>query len=634
MMDKSAISKWLERVIVVIAIIMSIYHLIAARFVLLPFDQHKVIHLGLALILTILSFYIKERSLIKKTVFGFMLFASLFGSLYFILDYYEIVMRVGYPAAADYLLGGLMVTIVLVVTCKGWGLIIPTVTLFTMVYAYFGQHLPWIFWHGGMSFPRLIAYSSSYFRGIYGSLTGISSMEVFLFVLFGCMLKAAGAIDFFMQAGMVWAKRFRSGPAQTAVLSSALFGTISGTIAANVATTGAFTIPAMIKKGFSKEYAGSVEACASTGGQIMPPVMGASAFIMAGITGISYPHIALAALIPALIYYIYLGVSIEIRAIRNGFGKDDFSIADTKEAARKHAYLVLPIIILVLSLSAGNPAATGAFHGIMSLIIAFVIRQMLFYSKDLKKAGKEIYRFLLEGLTDGAKSSASIAVILATMGIVVEMFVTTGFGQKLSQGMIEVSGGSLLLLLFMSAITCIFFGMGIITSGAYLLVALLGAPAMMSMGVPLLNAHMFVFYYAVMAAVTPPVAIGALVASGIAGGDYFKTALFSMRLALPGFLLPFFFIYRPEVLWFGYSPPIVIFGFVSALAGLVNITILLENFMLRKLRIYESILLILSTFLLFEPGIGTSLLGLGILIAIYLNQRRTVSRSVGIEGHD
>ena len=631
MVEESGSDPWVKRAIGAVAVAMSLYHFVAARFVLLPFDLHKVIHIGLALILTLLGFYAKRRSTGLRTIDGVLIFISVGASLYFILDYDNIVMRVGYPYLLDFTMGGIIVLITLEVNRRVWGKLITAITLLTMLYAYFGSYLPGIFFHGGIRIPRLIAYSSSYYRGVYGSLAGVSSMEVFLYILFGSMLKAAGAVDFFMEVGKVFARRFRSGPAQTAVVSSGLFGTISGSIAANVATTGAFTIPAMIKRGFSKEYAGAVEATASSGGQIMPPVMGVAAFMMAGIIGMPYAYICLAAALPAVLYYIFLGVSIEIQAIKKNMPRETVALTGTKEAAKKHAYLVLPLIVLVYSLSLRNPAATGAFHAIVALIIAFTVRWALYYGRDFRKTAKEIYRFLFEGLSDGGISGAQIAVVMATLGIVVEMFVVTGFGQKLSQGMVEISEGSLFILLIMSMITCIFFGMLMPTTAAYLLTVLLAAPAMVSLGVNVLNAHMFVFYFGVMAAVTPPVAIGALVASGIAKGDYFKTAFIAWRLALPGFLLPFFFIYRPEILWLGHSPIKIFLGFVFILIGLLCLTIAFENFLLRKLRIYERLLLICAALLEFEPGLGTSILGTIIFFAIYYFQwksRRRTQNSV------
>lgn len=628
MVEESGSGKWMKGAIAAIAVTMSVYHLAAARFVFLPFDLHKVIHIGVALILTILGFYIKKKSIVGKMVDGFLIFACLLVSLYFILEYDNIVMRVGYPYPLDYTMGGIIILIALIVNCRVWGKLTTSIVLLSMLYALFGKYLPGIFFHGGVSIPRMIAYSSSYYRGIYGSLAGVSSMEVFLYILFGAMLQSAGAIDLFMEVGKVFARKFRSGPAQAAVASSALFGTISGTIAANVATTGAFTIPAMIKKGFSKEFAGAVEATASTGGQIMPPVMGVTAFIMAGIIGMPYSYICLAAALPAVLYYIFIGFSIELRAIKMGFIREDMALSGAKEMLRKHGYLILPLIVLIVSLAMQNPAAVGAFHAIIAIIICFTVRWALYYGRDFRKTGKEIYRFLFEGLRDGGISGSLIAVVMATLGIIVEMFVVTGFGQKLSQGMVEFSEGNLFLLLILCMTTCLFFGTMMPTTAAYLLTALLAAPAMIALGVGELNAHMFVFYFGVMAAVTPPVAIGALVACGISKGDYIKTGVIASRLAMPGFILPFFFIYRPEILWLGHPLLQVFFGFVCILVGLLSLTCAVEGVMMAKvtLNIFERILLVVVAGLEFDPGVGTSILGwviLAIIIFLQLRKRRT-----------
>jgi len=629
-MSRESFENTLEKTTIGLAVAVALYHIAASRFVIFAFEQHKTLHVGAALSLIFLEAVCRGR-IRERFFYGLFFFVAAAISVYFVADYYSLVMNIGYPETFPTVLGGIMILLTLEASRKTWGWIIPTIALATMAYAYFGQYLPGIFFHGGMAFARLIAYASIYFRGIYGSLTGVSSIEVFLFILFGSLLKAAGALDLFMQLGMVVSRKFRSGPAQTAVVSSALMGTVSGTVAGNVATTGTFTIPSMISKGFSPEYAGAVEACSSTGGQIMPPVMGVAAFLIVGLTGIPYAHVALGAILPALLYYIYLGISIEIRAAKRGFRRETASLSGTMESLIRNSCLALPLVVLVVSLALHNPTSAAAFHSIVSLVVVVAGRELILKKGDLGTAGKSVIRLMVSGLNEGARNGAKIAVVMATLGIVVEMFVVTGFGQKLSQAILSISEGSILVLLLMTAATCIFFGMGMPTTGAYILVALLAAPAMVNQGVPLLHAHMFVFYYGVMSNLSPPVAAGALVACGISGGNYLKTAVLAFRLALPGFLLPLFFVFRPEILWLGYPFFQVIFSFLVVLVGLVAATAAIENHLLRKLRIFERILLTIAALCAFTHGVTSSLIGVGILLGLvlvqYLGYRKSTSPS-------
>jgi len=612
---------WLRASATVLALAMAAHHLLFAKMAFLPLDQHKVIHVGFALALSLLGLYSTQKSLLSRAFLVASIGVAAGLTFYFVAYYYDIVMRIGYPRPLETTLGILIVGIVLETTRRNWGNTIPAVAILGMLYGYFGYYLPGIFFHGGIPIPRLFAYASTYYRGIYGSLTGVSSVEVFLFITYGCLLKAAGGLDLFMKVGQVAGSRLRSGPAQAAVVTSGLMGTISGTIAANVATTGAFTIPTMIKRGYSKEYAGAIEAVASTGGQLVPPVMGIAAFLIAGLTGISYLVVCQAALLPALAYYLYLAVTVQIRAVKMNLPMTVESTEGLWGAVKEHGYLVLSLAVMVYSLALRNPPGLAAFHGITTLCLTFCLAQ--FFRRGFgQRTLRRILEFLKTGFEEGAVSGAKIAIVIATLGIIVELFIVTGFAQKLSHGMLEISGGNLLLLAVLAGVTCIFFGMGMPTTGAYLLVALLGAPAMVDLGIPMLAAHFFVFYFGLMSSVTPPVAVGALVASGISGGNYLKTAITSARLALPGFLMPFFFLYRPQILWAGYPLGQVFLVFISVLLGLVSMTFIFENFTFRRLRLYERGLLLVTAVLLLEPEVLTSVLGMALFAVVLLLQRR------------
>ncbi len=597
---------------------MSLYHMISTKWLLVTLDEHKVLHIALGLILVYLLAIntVKGKTGRFKNVFNWiLLFISIGASAFILVNYESISTNIGLPSTSDTIVGFILVVIVLEATRRAWGFIIPTIVLIAMLYGYFGQYMPGILYHSGLSFERLVAYASTNFQGIYGSFTGIGAREVFLFVLLGTTLQAAGATNFFMKIAQGVGGRFRSGPAQAAVISSAFMGSVSGNISTNVATTGSITIPMMHQRGLSKEYAGAVEAVASTGGQIMPPVMGAAAFLMATNLGVSYAQILIAALLPALTYYIYLAVSIQIRAVKVEIAMEQDEKVNALQAFKEDGYLLLSLVVLIFALYIKVPVTLAALYAILSLMILVGIKKMLVL-KDIKLFFKEMGSFLVESLKSGAINGTKLGLMMASLGIMIELFVVTGFAQRLSFQMIDLAGGHLPLLLILVAITCLIFGLGMPTTGAYLTVALLAAPAMISFGVPAIVAHFYVFYFALMAAVTPPVGIGAIVATGISGGNYLKTALHATKLALPGFMLPVFFVYRPELLFVEASLLEGLFAFISTLAGLIAISALIEWHFINKLKIWHAFLLIISSILLLFPELFTSIVGLIIFTGV------------------
>jgi TRAP transporter 4TM/12TM fusion protein len=611
--EGSITKSYLKKLITVIAVITSFYQMIASKWLILPIDQHKVLFVGVGLILVfLLSMEVKEKkNAVLNRLFTILLviLSSLF-TLYLILNYHEIVTRMGINSLRDTIVGAFLVLLVLEATRRSWGLIIPSIVVVALAYGYFGQYMPGILFHGGMSFNRLVSYASINFQGIYGSLTSLGAMEVFMFVLFGSTLQASGGTNFFMKLALGIGSRYRSGAAQASVISSGLLGSVSGSIATNVATTGTITIPLMTKRGYSKEYAGAVEAVASTGGQIMPPVMGAAAFIMANTTGIPYVQILMYALLPALLYYLSLSISIQIRSVKLNLPVSKDKDNQTLVALKEDGYLMLSLGVLIWALAARAPVQLAALYAILTLMVLFIIKQSIVYRSNPKKFFTVVKNFFIESLSSGAISGVKLGLILASLGIMVEFFVVTGFAQKISFQMIELSGESLPLLLLLVAVTCLLFGLGMPTTGAYLVVSILAAPALVKFGIPIIAAHLYVFYFGLMASVTPPVGIGAIVASSVSGGNYMKTALISSRLALPGFLLPVFFIYRPELIWLEGNFFDTMLAFISTLIGLVSIGAIFERFLVNKLKVWQILLLVISTLLSFHSGMVTSLIGI------------------------
>ncbi len=607
--DTSFVMKFIS----IFALVVAVYHFLNARFMFWALDQHKAIHLGTGLVLVFLL-STKNKSKFYKIISYALAALSAGVAIYTAMNYYAIQARIT-PNDADLILGILTILLVLEGTRRSWGPIIPAIVILAIAYAAFGNYLPGIFYHGGLRLSRIVAYICTNFTGIYGSLSSSGAMEVFMFVLLGCLLEASGGIDFFMKISKGIGSRFRSGPAQTAVIASGCMGTISGSIAANVVTTGSITIPMMIKTGYSKEFAGAVETCASTGGQLMPPVMGVAAFLIASSTSLPYITICKMALYPALVYFLYLCFSIQIKALKLHLPKGE-KVSETKQAFKENGHLLLFLPVLIYLLSISTPPAIAAFWTCVTLIGLVAAKKLVTCKGDMQRFFVEMKTFLYLGFKDGAIQGTKIGLILACLGIMVEIFVITGFAQKMSFQMIELSGGILPLLLFYVALTCILFGMGMPTTGAYLVVSILAAPALVTYGIPLAAAHFFVFYYGLMASVTPPVGVGAIVASGLSGGSYMKTALEATRLALPGFALPVFFIYRPEILWIDAGFIDATLAFLSALIACACVAVLLERFYLTRLRIWQAAVLLGILALTIDPGALTSIIGVTAFVVL------------------
>lgn len=609
-----------------IALLAGIYHMIIARWLFIPLDQHKVIHLGTALCIIFLgAIQIKKGKNITNLLTATLALIAISISFFVVINYELIATRIGFPVFSDTVVGLILILLVLEGTRRSWGSIIPIVVFLSLLYGYFGKYLPSIFYHGGLRLPRLIAYSSTYFQGIYGSLTGTGSMEVFMFCMLGAFLSASGAIEFFIACAQSIGKKSRSGPAQAAIVASGMMGTVSGSVAANVVTTGSVTIPLMVKNGYRNEFAGAVSAVASTGGQLMPPVMGVAAFLISASTGTPYFTLCKIALLPAIAYYFYLFAAVHFRALKRNLPPpimtENINLTDTFKA---HGYLLLPILALMWFMARHVSPSVSAFYAIFILVGLYAIKTLFVVKCNLKIFTSKMIKFLYKSLVSGAMEGLKVGLILACLGIMVEIVVVTGFAQKLSFQMVELSGGLLPLLLILVALTCIVFGVGMPTTGVYMVVSVLAAPALVKFGIPLVAAHLYVFYFGLMAMVTPPVAVGAIVASGIAKSDYMRTGLIASRLAVPGFLLPVFFIYRPQILFINGTLGDTFIVFLSCCVALFCLAAALERHMFSKLNLIEVALLLTAAILLIYENKLASILGLiiaAIIVASQIRQR-------------
>ena len=508
----------------------------------------------------------------------------------------QLVSRSANPTQLDLIAGGVLILLVLELARRatGWGLVI--VCLLALGYAFAGPYLPGFLAHRGYGVVRLVEQLFLSTEGIWGVPLGVSADFVYLFVLFGAVLDVAGGGALLIALANRVAGRTRGGPAKTAAVASALMGSLSGSAVANVVTTGSFTIPLMKRAGFRPFFAGAIEAAASTGGQLMPPVMGAGAFILATWTNIPYLEVAAAAVIPAILYYAALIAAIHFRAGRMGIkpaGTGDV------EKVSDRLHLLLPLAAIVILLGMGRSPMRAAFWGVTS---AFVMA----YLRPATRPSLPEIRTVMERAGRGA---VQVAAACAAAGIVVGVASLTGIGLRMSELIIQVSGGNLLSALMLTALGSIVLGMGLPTTAAYVVLAALGAPALVQLGVPLLAAHLFIFYFGCISNVTPPVSLAAFAAAGISGAPPLKTAMTAAVLAGAGFVVPFMFVYGPPLLLVGTIPEITL-AFVSAIVGVTALAAAGMGFARRPIVWWERVILFVAALALVLPGLATDGAGL------------------------
>ncbi len=535
---------------------------------------------------------------------------SLLSCVYLVLENRDLVARSGSPTALDLIAGVVAIVVVVELARRttGWGLVV--VVGLAIGYALAGPYLPGVLAHRGYGPRRLVEHLYLSTEGIWGIPLGVSADFVYLFILFGALLEVAGGGALLIGLAERVAGGSRGGPAKTAAVASALMGSLSGSAVANVVTTGAFTIPLMKKAGFRPYFAGAIEAAASTGGQLMPPIMGAGAFIMATWTNIPYTQVAIAAAIPAVLYYVALFAAIHFRAGRMGLEPRPM---DDREPVGPRLHLLIPLIVIVILLARGRSPMRAAFWGVASAAILTAL------GRETRKAGKNVGEILMRA----GSGSVQVAAACAAAGIVVGVASLTGIGLRMSELIITVSQGNLLGALVLTGIGSIVLGMGLPTTAAYVVLAALGAPALVELGVPLLAAHLFIFYFGCISNVTPPVSLAAFAAAGVAGAPPIKTALSAMVLALAGFLVPFMFIYGPPLLLDGTITEILMTS-MSAVVGLTVLAAAMMGYARSRLVAWERVLLGAGAFGLIVPGMGTDLIGAIIIVFAFFRPRRAV----------
>jgi TRAP transporter 4TM/12TM fusion protein len=571
--------------IAVTAIAMFLYHLISTQYLLLPVRLHKNAHLGFALVLVFLT---AAQGSQKKWTRSLMVLAAVLGLmavLYMHVFDEALEDRVWYNTFFDLVIGVILMVLTLEGTRRTFGLTITIVTILVIAYPFLGQYLPEPFLCTGLPFDKWVStLSVGNVGGIYSFLLSISANWIFLFMVFGMLLPAVGGDKFFYEIGKLVGEKMRGGPGFMAVISNAMLGAVQG--GPTVAISGPFTIPLMKKAGYSADEAGAVATAASCGGGIMPPIMGVTAFAMAGFIGISYARICLMAIIPGLLYYLFVGAYVQLVA-----SKRHLSIppeeANLKVLLSSAPLFVVPITVILVLLIMEYSVAFVSFWAITSIVLVSLLR---------KKRPSLMQYF--NGLVEGAKIGAGIGVVLAAVGMISEILVQSGMGIKLSAGIEVWSGGNLFVAILIIEAICVLMGMGGMVTPAYIMVAIFGAPALLKMGIDVAQSHFFIMYVTNFAFITPPVALGAMMACRLSGGNYIRTGIEAVKVAAAAFVLPIGFIYLPSLLLMPKQPINELLGIFSFLVGLLSFQIASVGYFINDRSIQERILFFVAAVLL------------------------------------
>ncbi len=611
-----------------IAIGLSTFHLYVAIFGTLTRMQQSGIHLLAAILLGYFALFVKNEGDVPlwKKIYRFIF--ALSGAASGVYIVWTDIMRDGRiteVSTIDIIFGVTMVIVLLDVTRIKMGWAMPIIAAVALIYSFIGPYLPGIFAHRGFSLNQMVQQLFLYTEGIFGTPLMIAATYVIVFLIFGSFLEVSGGGKFFIDLATALFGRFRGGPAKVAVVSSAMFGSINGTATANVVSTGTITIPLMKKVGYAPRVAGAVEAVASSGGQITPPVMGAAVFIMAQMIGVQYSEVMIAAIFPALLYYVSVFVSIDIESAKfNVKRTPKEEMPDLKKVLKEGWFHFIPLTVLIYCLSiAGYSPMRSALIAVISVIVVSA------FSKKTRLSFKQI----LHALEDGAKTSVIVAYATAVAGIIIGVFNITGLGLNLSRLIIDISGGSLLMILIITMLTSIVLGMGLPTVAAYLILAITVAPALTQLGLDPMAAHMFVFYFGILSAFTPPVAIAAYAAGGIADCDPMEVAITACKIGIAAFLIPYLFVYSNEILLMG-TPLSIVIQLVIAFVAVFALVIFVHGYFVKKVDIAQRIILIPSLILMIVPNLLYQSIGL-ILFAIvaggnYISYRKSFNLSTDI----
>ena len=540
-------------VIVLVGIAMVAYHLAQAKLLFLGSFENQIVHLGFVFALIFLGAARKVRSPANRWLQAALAIAGVAAAAYVYARLEHLEDVVGFPDPSDIAVGVVLVVLAVEGTRRTWGWALPIVAVASIAYFLFGHWLPNPLHHRQFDLSYVVSYLSIGMSGIFGTFLSISANEIFLFVVFGSLMGLMGLDAFLYELGKLVGRRLAGGAGHTAVVASSLMGMVTGAAVANVAITGAFTIPYMKQAGYRSSLAGAIEATASTGSQVMPPVMGAAAFLMAFYIGVPYAQVMLAAVVPALLFYMTVMFGVQFVAVAERIVAKP-EPADKRAILRGLPLFMIPVAVIAVLLLLHLSPALAAFWAIVSVLVLSCVR-----------AGPPpTLREVIGRASDGAIVGAQIGIALAVVGMIAQTLIATGLGAKIAGLVVTLSGGSVIAALVLTMLVALILGCGVPAVAAYSLVAIVVAPSLVRIGVPVMAAHFFCFYFAIISAVTPPVGLAALAAAGIAKASYLETGVAAFKLAIAGFVIPFLVIFNPVL---NLHPH----GFATALGSLVSI---------------------------------------------------------------
>jgi TRAP transporter 4TM/12TM fusion protein len=618
---KRQLSGNLSMVVRIIVLGMAVFHIITGFYQMAAMEQ-RVIHLSFGFVLIFLLYPARAKS--KKRGFSWdsivLGLLTLICSAYALLYYAERAMEIGAETPVmELILGTILIILTLEASRRTIGLAFPLITFVVILYALLGEYLPELISHKAYDLERIVNGAYLTTDGIFGMLTGISATYLALILMFTTFLSESGGGDFLINFAFSLFGSLRGGPAKIAVVASNLFGMISGGASTNVVATGQFTIPLMKKAGYPPHFAGAVEAAASSGGQIMPPVMGGAAFIIMEVLGVSYATVMMAALLPALLYYIGIYIMVDLQAVNRGLkGLDRKDLPLFWNVMKGGFHFVIPVGILIFLIAYMDWSMTrAAFFALVSVPFVAAFR----------KSSRMGFWQILKAMESGILSVVSFMALLVCANIIISVVTLTGLGLKISTILITLAGGNLFVLLFLTMICCIILGMGVPTTAAYVIVSILICPTLVEMKVDAMAAHLFVFFYAVISAITPPVAVASFLGAGIAGAPFWRTGFTAMKLALPIFIFPFAFVYNNALIAHG---PVweIAWTFLAGIFSVFALGVCLEGQLFRRCALWERIILLPVSILLITPSSLLRIIGLLVMFGIMTYQNPNWLRQI------
>ena len=626
---KSILDSLFSNAIAFVAFIIGGFHLLnVSGIVVLSTRDIRIFHLMMMLVLLFLTTptFKRFKDTTSERIVSLVLIALSIGSSVFVMSRWkDIAMSGGDTDRIDAWVGLLLIILVLEAARRGVGLALSLICLIFFTYPFFSEMLPGVLYSRGYSVERISELLTTTSQGIYGIPLGVSATYIILFSIYGSFLSNFGAGEFFFKVATRLTRGMRAAGAKTAVIFSTLLGMISGSAAGNVAVTGTLTIPMMKKEGYQPHQAGAVEAVVSTGGQMMPPVMGAAAFIMAEIVGVPYTKIMQVGLIPALLFFASLFFVVHLQAVKSGIVGNTLIDDDNEPLWKiilKGGQFIIPFVTLIVMMINGYSPFKASFYSILLLLVAHVIWT--------RRLSLDIVRKSATSITAGARSVVPIAVACAAAGIIAGTLGLTGFGSKISGLIFTASGGITFVALIFTMLTAIILGMGLPTTAAYLILATVVAPALSKFGVSLLTAHMFVFFYGCVSTITPPVALASYVAAGIAGADINKVGWTAFAYGLTCYLLPFMFFYGPELLMDGSVFAVLVAG-LTGLLGVFCIAVFVIGYFKQALSVFWRLVVCAAGLALLMPGLISDGVGL-VLFFIVAHFQSTSSSKHNISG--